>query len=163
MPVLPPCREGAHLNQFFLVTTRHVPCGSTWFVTVQIRYLYRVDAETQGHTLMFPAIYTFLHSCFSKFMLFRDSFYPRFHEFHDPRSFIFPKSLKCWFVSNTSFTFILPGIFHPFPHDYLFHAISFISGKMVRHFPSSHFNPYIFRISWCEPFHTNLISFVLSP
>jgi hypothetical protein len=69
-----------------------------------------------------------------KFMRFHDSFYSRFHEFHAPRVFTFPKSLECWFVSDAGFTLVLPGIFYPFPHDYFFHIVSFVSGKVVRSF-----------------------------
>jgi hypothetical protein len=46
----------------------------SWLVTVQIRYLYRVDAETQGHPLVSPSI---LHIPSFKVFQAREVFTPR--------------------------------------------------------------------------------------
>jgi hypothetical protein len=77
---------------------------------------------------------------------------PRFHEFHVSQSFTFSKLQGSWFVSDIRFTFVLPGIFHLFQHDYFFHVASFLSGKVVRSFTKFTI-PFLsfFLLPWLSP------------
>ena len=113
----------------------------SWLVTVQIRYLHEVDAETQGYPLVSPEFYAPLRPSFSKFMFFRDAFHSCLHALHTPRSFTFSKITGMLVCFGSRFHVRASKNLQSLPHDYFFHVVSFISGKVVRSFSKFPFQP----------------------
>ena len=108
----------------------------------------RGDAETQGYPLMFPLFYAFLFPSFSQVHAGSCFMIPVFPRISRPRSFTFLRSLGCRFVSDTGFTFVLPGIFHLFQHDYFFSCRFLLirkGGSFV--YQVFHSIPFIFLVS----------------